>query len=100
MTNQTDSVLSGNSAVGGQPERVACITMGNGVVIALVTAMVAWLWHGNPYLGLVIGLGMLVNLIFAGFLGASIPILMKKFDIERGRKSIWNGPHGISCSPD
>jgi magnesium transporter len=34
-------------------------------------------WHGSPYLGLVIGLGMLVNLIVAGLAGASIPILMK-----------------------
>ena len=36
----------------------------NGAIIGTVTALVAWLWHGNPYLGLVIGLGMLVNLFF------------------------------------
>ncbi|OGW79789.1 MAG: magnesium transporter [Omnitrophica bacterium GWA2_52_8] len=49
----------------------------NGVVIGLVTGAVAWLWQGNPYLGLVIGLGMLVNLIFAGISGAAIPLMMK-----------------------
>ncbi len=54
----------------------------NGAVIGLVTALVAWLWHGSPYLGLVIGLGMLVNLVVAGLAGASIPILMKKIGLD------------------
>jgi magnesium transporter len=54
----------------------------NGIVIGAVTAIVAWLWHGNPYLGLVIGLGMLVNLIIAGIGGSSIPILMKAVGLD------------------
>lgn len=37
----------------------------NGAIIGVITAIVAWLRVGNPYLGLVIGLGMLVNLFFA-----------------------------------
>ena len=59
----------------------------NGVVIGSVTALVAWLWYGNPYLGLVIGLGMLVNLIFAGLSGASIPLIMKKVGIDPAQSS-------------
>ncbi len=59
----------------------------NGLVIGLVTAVVAWAWHGNPYLGLVIGLGMLVNLIFAGLSGASIPLLMKRIGIDPAQSS-------------
>jgi magnesium transporter len=54
----------------------------NGLVIGLVTAGVAWAWHGNPYLGLVIGLGMLVNLIIAGLSGSSIPLLMKAIGLD------------------
>jgi magnesium transporter len=54
----------------------------NGIVIGVVTAIVAWVWKGNPYLGLVIGLGMLFNLFFAGLAGASIPLLMKKAGID------------------
>ena len=54
----------------------------SGVVIGAVTALVAWIWHGNPYLGLVIGLGMLLNLVFAGLSGASIPILMKRAGLD------------------
>lgn len=54
----------------------------NGLVIGTVTAVVAWAWHGNPYLGLVIGLGMLVNLIIAGLSGSSIPIFMKAIGLD------------------
>ena len=32
----------------------------NGAIIGVITAIMAWVWVGNPYLGLVIGLGMLV----------------------------------------
>ena len=39
----------------------------NGVVTGSVTAVITWLWMGNPWLGLVIGLGMIVNLTFAGW---------------------------------
>ncbi len=59
----------------------------NGIVIGSVTALVAWLWYGNPCLGLVIGLGMLVNLIFAGLAGASIPLIMKKIGIDPAQSS-------------
>jgi len=54
----------------------------NGAVIGVVTAAIAWLWYGNPFLGLVIGLGMLVNLIFAGLSGAAIPILMRAIGLD------------------
>ena len=50
----------------------------NGAIIGAITAAVAWIWVGNPYLGLVTGLGMLVNLFFAGLSGAAIPLVMKQ----------------------
>ena len=31
----------------------------NGTVIGIITAVIAWMWYGNPFLGVVIGLGML-----------------------------------------
>ncbi len=54
----------------------------SGLVIGLVTALVAWVWNGNPFLGLVIGLGMFLNLVLAGLSGASIPVLMKKLGLD------------------
>ena len=49
----------------------------NGLVIGIVTALVAWWWNGNPFLGVVIGLAMIVNIVVAGIFGAAIPLMMK-----------------------
>jgi magnesium transporter len=59
----------------------------NGAIIGAVTALIAWMWYGNPYLGLVIGLGMLLNLVFAGLSGSSIPIVMKKIGLDPAQSS-------------
>ncbi len=59
----------------------------NGVIIGIVTAGIAYLWYGNYWLGLVIGLGMLVNLVIAGFAGSSIPIIMKRLGIDPAQSS-------------
>lgn len=54
----------------------------NGVAVGSVTALVTWLWQGNPSLGLVIGLAMIVNMAVAGFAGALIPITMKALRLD------------------
>jgi len=54
----------------------------NGVFIGVVTGLIAWVWHGNPMLGVVIGLAMLVNLLLAGFSGAAIPVVMKTIGLD------------------
>ena len=53
-----------------------------GIATGIATAVVALLWYGNPYLGLVIGLGMIVNLLAAGLSGSAIPILMKLLGLD------------------
>lgn len=52
------------------------------MVIGIVTAAAAWAWQGNPFLGLVVGLAMLVNLVIAGFSGAAIPVAMKAIGLD------------------
>ncbi len=59
----------------------------NGLVIGAVTALIAWIWNGNPYLGLVIGLAMIVNLTIAGLAGAAIPIIMKRVGLDPAQSS-------------
>lgn len=54
----------------------------SGTVTGVVTALVAWAWAGNPWLGLVIGLAMIVNLFAAGLAGAAIPMLMKSAGLD------------------
>lgn len=59
----------------------------NGLVIAAVTGGVAWAWRGNPYLGLVVGMAMVVNMVAATMAGAAIPILMKRFGYDPAQSS-------------
>lgn len=59
----------------------------NGIVLGLVTAAIAWAWNGNPYLGVVIGLAMIVNLAVAGLAGAAIPLMMRKFGLDPAQSS-------------
>jgi magnesium transporter len=59
----------------------------NGLTVGAVTAVVAWLWYGNPFLGLVIGLAMIVNLIAAGLSGAAIPLSMKAMGLDPAQSS-------------
>ena len=65
----------------------ASIGAANGVVIGIVTAMIAWYWQGNAYLGLVIGLAMIVNLAVAGLAGAMIPLAMNRVGLDPAQSS-------------
>lgn len=54
----------------------------NGSVFALMISVTAGLWFHSVGLGVVIGAAMLINLIVAGFFGASIPVILDKFGID------------------
>src|SRR3989338_2740507 len=49
----------------------------NGLLIGIVTGLAAWVWKGNPMLGGVLGMAMVINLCVAAAAGAAIPITMK-----------------------
>lgn len=65
----------------------AGIGLANGILIGIVTALIAWLWQGNPMLGVVIGLAMIVNLCVAGLSGAAIPLTMKRIGLDPAQSS-------------
>ncbi|MFZ1415503.1 MAG: magnesium transporter [Defluviicoccus sp.] len=48
----------------------------NGIIFAVITGALAWLWFGNIGLGVVIGLAMVVNLLVAGLSGVVIPLVL------------------------
>jgi len=59
----------------------------NGVVVGTLSGLVAWLWNRNIYLGLVITLAMIVNMVVAGISGAAIPIFMKAMGKDPAQSS-------------
>lgn len=58
------------------------ISVFNGFLFAIIMGAIAYFWFDKALLGVVIGLSMIINLFSAGFFGASIPLLLKKFDID------------------
>lgn len=51
----------------------------NGLITGVCVTAVAFLWHQNLLLGLIVGLSLVSNLIIAGFFGAAIPLFMAWF---------------------
>lgn len=54
----------------------------NGMALGLLLGGIAYLWKGNPYLGLVVGGALMVNTIMSVILGGSIPLLLKKTRLD------------------
>jgi len=58
------------------------IALLNGGLFALVIGVIAAIWFNMTMLGVVIGLSMIINLLMAGFFGATIPLLLKRLNID------------------
>jgi len=63
-------------------KKEVAISLGNGIVFAIIMGIIAAIWFDMPLLGLVIGLSMVINLFMAGFFGATVPLFLKKMDID------------------
>jgi magnesium transporter len=51
----------------------------NGIALGILIGIVAWVWKGNPYLGLVIGLALSINTVIAVSIGGCVPLILKRF---------------------
>ncbi len=58
------------------------ISIFNGILFAIIMGIIAYFWFNMLVLGIVIAVSMLINLFTAGFFGASIPLLLKRLDID------------------
>ena len=54
----------------------------NGLVLGILIGVAAWLWQGNVYLGLVVGGALAVNTLVAVSLGGSLPLILKKWNVD------------------
>ena len=53
-----------------------------GGVCGLTIGLVAWGWHANPYLGMVVGLAMVIAMAVASTMGVVAPAAFKKLGID------------------
>jgi magnesium transporter len=61
----------------------------NGAALGVLLGGVAWLWKGNPYLGLVVGGALFLNTIVAVSVGGVVPLLLKRFHVD---PAVASGP--------
>ena len=54
----------------------------NGVIFAIISAIIVQLWFQDTTLSLIISISMILNMIVAGLFGILIPITLKKFKID------------------
>jgi magnesium transporter len=54
----------------------------NGMVLGLLIGTAAFLWKGNVFFGLVVGMALGINTLIAVSLGGTIPLILKKMKID------------------
>ncbi|EAV42831.1 probable magnesium transporter protein [Stappia aggregata IAM 12614] len=62
--------------------REILVSVFNGIALAILIGVTAWLWFGSPGLGVVIGGAIVINLLFAGLSGLLIPIALDKINVD------------------
>jgi magnesium transporter len=60
----------------------AVVGIGNGMVLGVVAAGVAWATRGNPTLGLVLGMAMMINMFVAATAGTLVPLGLRAVNID------------------
>lgn len=56
----------------------ASVGLINGLILGLLIGIVAWVWKGNMFLGLVIGSALAINTLIAVSIGGVVPLLLKR----------------------
>ena len=54
----------------------------NGIIFAIITAVIVQIWFKQINLSLLIGVSMILNMIVAGLFGILVPVSLKKMNID------------------
>ena len=54
----------------------------NGIIFALITAVIVQLWFNENKLSILIGISMILNMIVAGLFGILVPVSLKKINVD------------------
>ena len=54
----------------------------NGIIFAIISALIVHLWFGDNLLSLIISMSMIVTMMVAGLFGIVVPLTLKKMGID------------------
>ena len=60
----------------------AIVGLGNGVVLGATAAGIVWIVRGNPTLGLVLGMAMIINMFVAAAAGTLVPLGLRAANVD------------------
>lgn len=60
----------------------ATVGIGNGVGLGVVAALGAWVVQGDPWLGLILGLAMVINMFIAATAGTLVPLGLRAMKVD------------------
>ena len=76
----TKELSSGNfNKIGGKEFLIGIL---NGIIFAVITAVIVQFWFQEIKLSLLIGISMVLNMIVAGLFGILVPVSLKKVNID------------------
>jgi magnesium transporter len=58
------------------------VGIGNGVALGVLAALVVWATRGDPTLGIILGLAMIVNLFVAALAGTLVPLGLRAANVD------------------
>jgi magnesium transporter len=54
----------------------------NGIIFAVISSVIVFLWFNDLNLSIIIGVSMILNMIVAGLFGILVPVSLKKFRVD------------------
>ena len=58
------------------------VGLSNGVLFAVITGVLAYLWFNDELLGMVIAVTMIINLTVAGLVGMAVPLALERMGAD------------------
>ncbi len=62
--------------------RETWVGMFNGIIFAILSSFIAYLWFNDVQISLIMAISMILNLLIAGILGTFIPLTLDKINID------------------
>lgn len=69
--------------------REARVGMAIGLICGVILGVTASLWHGSPWIGLIVGVAIFINLTLAKSAGSMVPVLLQKVGLD---PAVASGP--------
>ena len=68
----------------------------NGLICGIILGIIVGIWLSDPKLGLIVGMALILIIMNSGLIGASVPLVLKRFNID---PALGSGPF-VSTSND